>query len=196
VKEYICAYCGKDTSNVDYDYLVGHNHLSCVLMDQLSDALEKEKKMNKKKPLEISNWDKLVGNKFDVMGASFIIMDAHKDSLDEGNAYTTWVHPIDDKEPFVRVTLFADDMDMQVKVLPPIQYNGNMTPYDLSSTITKHHVSNPSIFIQTICEALLSDSTTRDLLLYISRKQDIIRFKGRGYSPPTGLNGSSGNNLW
>ena len=197
MKEYICAYCGKDTSNVDYDYLVGHNHLACVLMDQLSDALEKEKKMNKKKPLEISNWDKLVGNKFDVMGASFIIMDSNTDSLDGGNAYTAWVHPIDDTQPFVRVTLFADNMDMQVKVLPPMEYDTNMTPYDLSSTITKHHVSNPSIFIQTIAEALLSDPTTRDILSYVSRKQDDKRrFKGRGYSSQMGSNGSSGNNLW
>jgi hypothetical protein len=192
MKEFICAYCGKDTSNVDYDYLVGFNHLSCVLMDQLSDALEKEKKMNKKKPLEISNWDKLVGNKFDVMGASFIIMDTEN----TGSIYTAWVHPLGDKEPFVRVILFSDDMHMQVKVLPPIQYDTNMTPYDLSSTITKHHISNPSIFIQTIAEALLSDSTTRDVLLYISRKQDSVRFKGKGHSSPVGSNGSSGNILW
>ncbi len=197
MKEFICAYCGKDTSNVDYDYLVGWNHLSCVLMDQLSDALEKEKKMNKKKPLEISNWDKLVGNKFDVMGASFIIRDAHTDSLDEGNVYAAWIHATDDNEPFVRVTLFADNMDMQVKVLPPIEYDTNMTPYDLSSTITKHHISNPSIFIQTIGEALLSDPTTRDILSYVSRKQDDKRrFKGRGYSSQMGSNGSSGNILW
>jgi hypothetical protein len=87
-------------------------------------------------------------------------------------------------------------MDMQVKILPPKEYNGSMTPYDLTSTITKHHVSNPSIFIQTIAEALLSDTTTRDLLLYISRKQDNVRFKGRGYPQLTGTNGSSGNNLW
>ena len=131
MKEYICAYCGKDTSGVDYDYLVGHNHLSCVLMDQLSDAIEKEKKMNKKKPIEISNWDKLVGNKFDVMGASFVISVAHTDSLDEGNAYTAWVHANDDTEPFVRVTLFADNMDMQVKVLPPMEYDNNMTDVSL-----------------------------------------------------------------
>ena len=196
MKEVLCAYCGKNTYDVDIEYLIGGNHLSCVLMDQLAETLEKEKKMNKKKPVEISNWDKLVGNKFDVMGASFIIMDAHTDSLDDGNVYAAWVHAIDDNEPFVRVTLFADNMDMQVKVVPPLDYNGSMTPYDLSSTITKHHISNPSIFIQTIAEALLSDSTTRDLLLYISRKQDNVRFKGRGYPQLTGTNGSSGNNLW
>jgi hypothetical protein len=196
MKEHYCKYCGKDTYDVDIEYLIGGNHLACILSDmpELKDWAKKNTK--KKKPLEISNWDKLVGNKFDVMGASFIIMDSNTDSLDEGNTYTAWVHPIDDTQPFVRVTLFADNMDMQVKVLPPMQYNGNMTPYDLTSTITKHHVSNPSIFIQTIAEALLSDTTTRDLLLYISRKQDNLRFKGRGYSPPTGLNGSSGNNLW
>jgi hypothetical protein len=198
MKEYICAYCGKNTYDVDIEYLVGFNHLSCVLMDQLAESLEKEKKMNKKKPVEISNWDKLVGNKFDVMGASFIIMDSGVDSIDNGsNAYTAWVHATDDNEPFVRVTLFADNMDMQVKVVPPLDYNGNMTPYDLTSTITKNHISNPSIFIQTIAEALLSDSTTRDLLLYVSRKQDDKRrFKGRGYTQLTGTNGSSGNTIW
>jgi hypothetical protein len=26
-----CQYCNKDTSNVDYDYLVGTDHLSCIL---------------------------------------------------------------------------------------------------------------------------------------------------------------------
>ena len=26
-----CQYCGKDTSNVDYDYLNGYDHLSCAL---------------------------------------------------------------------------------------------------------------------------------------------------------------------
>jgi hypothetical protein len=196
MKEVICAYCGKDTYDVDIEYLIGGNHLSCVLMDQLSAALEKEKKMNKKKPVEISNWDKLVGNKFDVMGASFIIMDAE----DTGDIYTAWVHPIDDTQPFVRVTLFSEMMDMQVKVAPPLDYNGSMTPYDLTSTITKHHISNPSIFIQTIGEALLSDPTTRDILSYVSRTQDDkMRFKGRGYTQLTGTNGSSGfggNNLW
>lgn len=28
---WICKYCGGDTSNVEYDYLDGYNHLSCVL---------------------------------------------------------------------------------------------------------------------------------------------------------------------
>jgi hypothetical protein len=192
MKEILCAYCGKNTYDVDIEYLIGGNHLSCVLMDQLSDALDKEKNMNKKKQLEISNWNKLSDSKFDVMGASFFISDTSHAS----NLYTAWVHPLDSSEAFARVTLFSDNMDMQVKVLPPVKYD-SMTPYELTSTITKNHISNPSIFIQTIAEALLSDTITRDILSYVGREQDDVRrFKGRGYSPPTGTNGSSGNNLW
>ena len=193
MKEHYCKYCGKETIGVDYDYLIGSDHLACVISDmpELKDWAKKNTK--KKKPVEISNWDKLVGNKFDVMGASFIILNAE----DNGSIYTAWVHPKNDTQAFVRVTLFAEMMDMQVKILPPKEYNGNITPYDLTRTITKNHVSNPSIFIQTIGEALLSDPTTRDILSYISRKQDDNgRFKGRGYTQLTGTNGSSGNNLW
>jgi len=29
--QWICSYCGKDTSKVEYDYLAGTNHLECVL---------------------------------------------------------------------------------------------------------------------------------------------------------------------
>ena len=28
---WICRYCGKDTSDIDYDYLDGYDHLSCAL---------------------------------------------------------------------------------------------------------------------------------------------------------------------
>jgi hypothetical protein len=192
MKEILCAYCGKNTYDVDIEYLIGGNHLSCVLMDELSDALDKEKKMNKKKQLEISNWNKLTGNKFDVMGASFFISDTSHAS----NLYTAWVLPLDSSEAFARVTLFSDSMDMQVKVLPPVKYD-SMIPYELTSTITKNHISNPSIFIQTIAEALLSDPITRDVLSYVGREQDFLRRKkGTGYSPGPGLSGSSGNNLW
>ena len=187
MKEYICQYCGKSTYDVDIDYLVGYDHLSCDL-ERHNKAFPK-----KKKQLEISNWAKLSGNKFDVMGASFFI----PDTSHAINLYTAWVHPLDNSEAFARVTLFSDNMDMQVKVLPPVKYD-SMIPYELTSTITKNHISNPSIFIQTIAEALLSDTITRDILSYVGREQDENRRK-KGtyrYTPTTGLNGSSGNNLW
>ena len=104
---------------MDIEYLIVWNHLACVLSDmpELKDWAKGNTK--KKKPMEIKNWTKLNGQKFDVMGASFVIMDTSVDSLSDGNVYTAWIHAINDNEPFVRVLLFADNMDLQIKVVPP-----------------------------------------------------------------------------
>jgi hypothetical protein len=194
MKEILCAYCGKNTYDVDIEYLIGGNHLSCVLMDELSDVLDKEKKMNKKKPMEIKNWTKLNSQKFDVMGASFVIMDTRIDTNDTGNIYSAWVYPYNDSEAFLRVTLFSNDMQLQIKVLPPGQFT--TPPMDLTTTITKVHLSNPSIFIQTIAEGLLDDPTVRNMIEFIGRKQDIRpRVKPAN---PAGTYGfpTSSTNLW
>lgn len=40
---YICQYCGQDTSEVDIDYLAGYDHLSCALdaeMKSQADEIE------------------------------------------------------------------------------------------------------------------------------------------------------------
>ena len=194
MKEYICAYCGKDTSDVDMDYLVGFSHLSCVLMDELSDAIDKEEKAKKKKPMKIKNWAKLNSQKFDVMGASFVIMDTRIDNNDTGNIYSAWVYPYNDSEAFLRVTLFSNDMQLQIKVLPPGQFT--IPPMDLTTTITKVHLSNPSIFIQTIAEGLLDDPTVRNMIQFIGRKQD-NRPKAKPANP-AGTYGfpTSSTNLW
>ena len=194
MKEYICEFCGKDTSDVDYDYLIGWNHLACAL----SDVITVESKVNKKKkPMEIKNWTKLTGQKFDVMGASFVIMDTSEPGLFDGTVYSAWIHAINDNEPFVRVTLFTNDMHLQIKVVPPLDYDSSMTPIELTTTMTKVHLSNPSIFVQTIAEGLVDDPSVRDIIQFVGRKQDnSTRFKGRGYTQLTGTNGSSGNNLW
>ena len=196
MKEILCAYCGKNTYDVDIEYLIGGNHLSCVLMDQLSDAIDNEKKAKKKKPMEIKNWTKLTGQKFDVMGASFVIMDTSEPGLSDGTIYTAWIHAINDNEPFVRVTLFTNDMHLQIKVVPPLDYDSSMTPIELTTTMTKVHLSNPSIFIQTIAEGLLDDPTVRNMIEFIGRKQD-IRPKVKPANP-AGTYGfpTSSTNLW
>ena len=194
MKEILCAYCGKNTYDVDIEYLIGGNHLSCVLMDQLSDAIDKEEKSKNKKPMEIKNWTKLNSQKFDVMGASFVIMDTRIDTNDTGNIYSAWVYPYNDSEAFLRVTLFSNDMQLQIKVLPPGQFT--IPPMDLTTTITKVHLSNPSIFIQTIAEGLLDDPTVRNIIEFIGRKQDIRpRVKPAN---PAGTYGfpTSSTNLW
>jgi hypothetical protein len=194
MKEILCAYCGKNTYDVDIEYLIGGNHLSCVLMDELSEAIDKEEKAKKKKPMEIKNWTKLNSQKFDVMGASFVIMDTRIDNNDTGNIYSAWVYPYNDSEAFLRVTLFSNDMQLQIKVLPPGQFT--VPPMDLTTTITKVHLSNPSIFIQTIAEGLLDDPTVRNMIQFIGRKQD-NRPKAKPANP-AGTYGfpTSSTNLW
>ena len=51
-----CEFCGKDTSGVDYDYLVGTNHLACVL-----GVWGGPNALNKRKQMKIKNWNKLNG---------------------------------------------------------------------------------------------------------------------------------------
>lgn len=34
IRPYTCSICGKDTSEIDYDYLVGYDHLGCVLLQK------------------------------------------------------------------------------------------------------------------------------------------------------------------
>ena len=53
MQEWICKYCGGDTKCTDMDYLVGYDHLNCVLK-----AINKAKKS---KGMKIKNWDKISG---------------------------------------------------------------------------------------------------------------------------------------
>lgn len=180
MKEHYCDYCGKDTTGVDYDYLIGHNHLACILanMPEFGDLIKETNK--KKKPVEIQNWNKLSGQRFDVMGASFVIIDTHVDSLDDGNVYTAWIHAWNDNEPLAKVSLFSDNMHLQIKVLPSADYDATLIPIELTTTINKLHVSNPSIFVQTIAEGLTDDPTVRDILSFVGRKQDNLRYGKNG----------------
>lgn len=43
IHPYTCSICGGDTSEIDYDYLVGYDHLGCVLKteEDSSDAFDK-----------------------------------------------------------------------------------------------------------------------------------------------------------
>lgn len=42
-RPWVCSLCGKDTSNVDYDYLVGYDHLSCRLTEEMKNQDEYDK---------------------------------------------------------------------------------------------------------------------------------------------------------
>lgn len=149
---YICSFCGKSTYDVDTDYLVGYNHLACALLDD-------------PKPLKIINWEKLTGTTFLVMGIHMIIKDARLvDETKNSANYSAYIFMKDaQKEPLVRVDFFSFDMELSLKLYPPI--NINTTPFNVYKTITKDHIKNPSIFVSTISEMMISDASVRNILV-------------------------------
>ena len=78
----ICAYCGQDTYNVDWDYLVGHNHLACILI-----AEQTAEKM------QIINWKKLNGEKLTVAGAQMYFTNCEENIKE----YTCSIYDMDSK---------------------------------------------------------------------------------------------------
>jgi len=86
----ICAYCGQDTYNVDIEYLVGPNHLSCALMaEQIAEKMQ------------IINWKKIQGERFIVGGASLSFGRTHETN----QAYFTELIDAIDNEVLFRVKL-------------------------------------------------------------------------------------------
>jgi hypothetical protein len=86
----ICAYCGQDTFDVDIEYLVGINHLSCALIaEQIAEKMQ------------IINWKKIQGERFAVSGASLSFGRTHETS----QAYFTELIDTTDNEVLFRVKL-------------------------------------------------------------------------------------------
>ena len=60
MNQWVCSICGSDTSNVDYDYLVNYDHISCLL-GVWGGKHVPTNKSKLKKPMKIKNWDKISG---------------------------------------------------------------------------------------------------------------------------------------
>jgi len=98
----ICAYCGQDTYNVDWDYLVGHNHLSCVLA-----AEQTAEKM------QIVNWKKLSGEKLSVSGADLYFTNCEENIKE----YKCEISTLLNKHPvfFLRLKKLPGMFDLEIE---------------------------------------------------------------------------------
>ncbi len=167
MKEYICAYCGKDTSGVDYDYLVGNNHLACILL------------ANDDKRIKIENWDKLDNKVFEIAG---VPMRVHGTEIIESR-YTIDVYEMVNGEYFVRVDLWVDNMELSVKIFPPGQFTS--VPVHLERYVVKEHLKDPTIFLDTVAGLLTTNNEVKNFL-------DFLRDRLNSKNGITGLNGSAG----
>jgi hypothetical protein len=126
-----CRYCGKDTSDIDYDYLDGYDHLSC--------ALENNNKM-KITNLKISNPEK-INTKNLCLDKSTININymGHKAKVkDYGNVACTFYEFIATKDYNSQSTIFQiEDEIKNNKVEVTILKSGKMTIDEFSIELIK-----------------------------------------------------------
>lgn len=112
----------------------------------------------------------------------------------------------------MRVDLYINDMQVDIKTFFSVF---STPPYHTTKKITKDHIKDPSIFIQTIGEMMMSDPNVRKVLDYLDEMGGNVgarsgmsggivnQIMNAGTSvthssggASSGFNGSSSNNLW
>ena len=98
----MCSYCGQDTYNLDWDYLVGHNHLSCILA-----AEQTAEKM------QIVNWKKIAGEKLTVSGAEMYFANCEENIKE----YKCEIHILSNKHPvfFLKLKKMPGMFDLEIE---------------------------------------------------------------------------------
>ena len=61
MNQWVCSICGSDTSNVDYDYLINYDHISCHLGVWGGKDVPTHKDTLKTGFMKINGWEKLSG---------------------------------------------------------------------------------------------------------------------------------------
>jgi hypothetical protein len=161
--------------------------------------------------MKLENWNKLNGQMFSVMGVEFQFEKAEQTT---DGRYTIWLNEEISKSPhsLMRVDLHINDMQIDIKTFFSVF---STPPYHTSKTITKDHIKDPSIFIQTIGEMMMSDPNVRKVLDYLDEIGGYVGARSgmsggiasvvmnsgtvvtHSYaSSGTGLSGSSSNYLW
>lgn len=149
MSKWICQYCGQDTSDVDYDYLVGNNHLACILL------------ANDDKGVKIENWNKLDNKVFEIAG---VPMRVSGTQILESR-YSIDVYEMVDDDQFVRVDLWADNMELSVKIFPPKQFT--KIPIHLERYVVKEHLKDPTIFLSAVESLVITDTEVKNFLTFL-----------------------------
>ena len=158
---YVCSKCGKSTWEVDMDYLVGYDHLTCFLLDD--------------KQVKLENWEKLDGQLFSVIGVDLEMTNPDVDY--ENNRYTIWVNElVQTKSSLMRVDLYLNDMEIDIKTFVPDTFA--TPPHHTNKKITKDHIKNPSIFIQVIGGMMMSDKLVRSVLDFYAELSKVTTARG------------------
>ena len=162
--------------------------------------------------MKLENWNKLNGQMFSVMGIEFQFEKAEQTT---DGRYTIWLNEeiSNSAISLMRVDLYINDMQIDIKTFVPSTFSS--PPYHTSKTITKDHIRDASIFIQTIGSMMMGDPNIRKVLDYLDEIGGNVGARGgmsggiinqtmnAGTSvthssggASSGFNGSSANYLW
>ena len=161
--------------------------------------------------MKLENWNKLNGQRFSVMGVEFQFEKAEQTT---DGRYTVWLNEeiSNSAISLMRVDLYINDMQIDIKTFFSVF---STPPYHTSKTITKDHIKDPSIFIQTIGSMMMGDPNVRKVLDYLDEIGGNVGARGgmsggiisqtmnagtsvtyNSGGASSGFNGSSGNKLW
>ena len=124
-----CRYCGKDTSDIDYDYLDGYDHLSCALSN-----------IKMKTKLKITNPEKINTKNLCLDKSTIDInyMGRKHKTKDYGNVGCTFYEFIATKDYNSQSTIFQiEDEIKNNKVEVTILKSGKMTIDEFSIELIK-----------------------------------------------------------
>jgi hypothetical protein len=154
----ICAYCGQDTYHVDIEYLVGYNHLSCALAAE-----------QKAEQMQIINWKKIQGERFELMGASFCFGRVYENS----QAYFTEIIETADNDIVFRVKLTKMVGEFNLE----IEDTKNILSSKIRRIIRPNEIKSLQNFIHIACDSINKNQVIKTYCSLLGMMQDEIRSK-------------------
>lgn len=130
---WICKFCGGDTSDVEYEYLDGHNHLSCTLEYLKNDKVKTKLKIENPHHINTKNYQ-LDGS---IVEISYMNYEARKNASD-GRLYFVYKFEAH-KNIYQKNTIFELHTDIiNNKVQFTIWKNGGMEFNSISVDVIKN----------------------------------------------------------
>lgn len=159
--------------------------------------------------MKLENWEKLDGYNFDVLGITLYFKDAQYNA--NTNRYSISISDtmLSIKNPIMMVYLDLRNMEIDIEFdVAGVSSNSTIS---CNRKITKDHIKNPTIFVQTLAGMMMGDKVISSGLYLLAeveklnspRRSAMVSGGAIGTTiwgtttvlPTSGLSGSSGN-LW
>jgi hypothetical protein len=163
----MCSYCGQDTYNVDIEYLVGINHLSCMLSAE-----------QKAEGMQIVNWKKLNSERISICGADMYFTNFSENAKE----YKCELHDaILMKLVFwVKLKKMPNGFDLE------IEYAETQTGSKVKRVVRTNEIKTPTMFMSVIHNAVKGHSVYEALCRLLGEIQN-DKYRKTKLQPVSGI---------